>query len=41
MQNDTRHNMHYKAYKGEKLPTDQYHALREEQADLRAKVGHN
>lgn len=30
-----------KAYKGEKLPTDQYHALREEQADLRAKVGHN
>ena len=30
-----------KAYKGEKLPTDQYHALREEQAELRAKVGHN
>ena len=30
-----------KAYKGEKLPMDQYHALREEQAELRAKVGHN
>lgn len=30
-----------KAYKGEKLPTDQYHALREEQTELRAKVGHN
>ena len=30
-----------KAYKGEKLPMDQYHALKAEQADLRAKVGHN
>jgi len=30
-----------KAYKGEKLPMDQYHALREEQAELRAMVGHN
>ena len=30
-----------KAYKGETLPSDQYHALKAEQADLRTKVGHN
>lgn len=30
-----------KAYKGEKLPMDQYHALKAEQEDLRTKVGHN
>ena len=30
-----------KAYKGEILPSDQYHALKAEQAELRSKVGHN
>ena len=30
-----------KAYKGEILPSDQYHALKAEQAELRTKVGHN
>ena len=30
-----------RAYKEKHLPLDEYHALREEQTDLRAKVGHN
>ena len=30
-----------RAYQEKHLPPDEYHALREEQTDLRAKVGHN